>query len=588
MIPRFRTFPPDPRVVTLSAQSTPHQKAVPLLSTTLVVGVTGHRNLRPGDLPRLQEQVRVFLSGLSERHPGLPVSVLSSLAEGSDQLVAYVALAMGIRVVAPLPMSPELFREDFLEPGARAVFDRQLQQVDLLVLPTFAGNDAGAIARPGPARDVQYAQAGIFISSHCHILLALWDGRPSELLGGTAQVVDYHLRGDMPAPMERRRAALGLLGLGEETIVHHIPVARQGDAEGTPGQPRWLTCDQDIVEHAALPASFVQMFEHHCEFNLDWAQYASQIGSRPDDPGLRRDPNPIRALFEVADWLASTYQRRVSRVLMITYLLAALMGFSFILYADVTNQDVMLYLFLLFFAAGFAVTAVASQRSWHRQYIDYRALAEGLRVQSFWRRAGIVDVSSSSFAHDNFLQKQDVELGWIRNVMRGASLDGLLQPLVSGEEQVAEVIDEWIGTEVSPGQLQYYTVTALRRTHSHGVANGIGNVCLWLGISISVVLAAFAHQIAGMVQNLMVATMGVLSVTVAVHEAYAYRKADKELIKQYRYMRAIFAAAMHQLQAASSLKQQRKILRVLGEAALAEHAEWTLMHRERPLEHSRL
>jgi hypothetical protein len=554
----------------------------------LVVGVTGHRNLRPGDLPRVRQQVRRFLSGLRERHPRLPVSVLSSLAEGSDQLVADVALAMGLRVVAPLPMAPELFREDFLEPGARAAFDRQLQQVDVLQLPIFAGNDAGAIAKPGPARDVQYAQAGIFVSSHCHVLLALWDGQPSELLGGTAQVVDYHLRGDMPVPMERRRAALGLLGLGEETIVHHIPVVRQGDVDGSSGEPRWLSYDQDIVEHATLPASFAQMYDRHREFNLDWAQYASQIGSRPDDPDLRRDPNPIRALFQVADWLASTYQWRVSRVLLITYVLAALMGFSFILYADITNQDVMLYLFMLFFAAGVAVTAVATKRNWHRQYIDYRALAEGLRVQSFWRRAGIVDVSSSSFAHDNFLQKQDIELGWIRNVMRGASLDGMLHARSIGAAEVGEVIDEWIGSPASPGQLQYYAATAARRTRSHHLANSIGNACLWLGIGISVVLAVTAHMVSGTLQNLMVAAMGVLSVTVAVHEAYAYKKADKELIKQYRFMLTIFTAARHRLQASSSLKQQQQILRVLGEAALAEHAEWTLMHRERPLEHSRL
>jgi hypothetical protein len=36
------------------------------------------------------------------------------------------------------------------------------------------------------------------------------------------------------------------------------------------------------------------------------------------------------------------------------------------------------------------------------------------------------------------------------------------------------------------------------------------------------------------------------------------------------------------------MHERRQILRTLGEAALAEHAEWTLMHRERPLEHSRI
>jgi hypothetical protein len=560
----------------------------PLLATTLVVGVTGHRNLREADLPDLRAQVRAFFRDLHVRYPGLPISVLSSLAEGSDQLVAGLALELGFRVVAPLPLPVHLFRDDFTTAESRELFDQQLGRVEAIEMAIAPGGSPASIAHPGPARDAQYAQAGIFVSSHCHILLALWDGKPSELLGGTAQVVHFHLRGDIPSSVDRRRAVLGLLGLGEETLVHHIPVARQDRTGNAPTGVRWLTYNRDIVAHAAMPPAFDQMFRRHCEFDQDWETYGDQIGSRPGTLTVGAVQCPIHALFEVADWLARTYQRRVARVLLVTYVLAALMGCSFVLYSDVTNQDVMLYLFLLFFAAGIVVTAIATRRQWHRQYIDYRALAEGLRVQSFWRRAGIVDISTPSFAHDNFLQKQDVELGWIRNVMRGANLDGMLHPTVVGPAQVDEVIEDWIGTPQSPGQLQYYAATSARRKHTHDLARLIGAVCLWLGIAISLLLAIFARQIDGRMQNLMVAAMGVLSVAVAVHEAYAYKKADKELIKQYRFMLSIFSAARHRLKTASGAGERRQILRMLGEAALAEHAEWTLMHRERPLEHSRI
>ena len=561
---------------------------MPLLASTLVVGVTGHRNLREAEIPRLRAQVRAFFEDLQSRYPGLPVSLLSSLAEGSDQLVADVAFDMGLRVIAPLPLDEAMYRDDFEESTARVLFEQQLQRAQRLPLPLAPGNDAAAVSFHGPARDQQYARAGIFVSSHCHILLALWDGRESDLLGGTAQVVAFHLRGDMPGPLERRRAALGMLGLGEETIAYHIPTGRRDSADEVGARGGWLTCDQDYIEHAEMPRSFDLMFRRHCEFDMDWEQYAAQIGSHPATVAIQGDDCPVNALFQVADWLATIHQRRVARVLLITYVLAALMGFSFVLYSDVTNKDVMLYLFLVFFIAGIVVTAIAGRREWHRQYIDYRALAEGLRVQSFWRRAGIVDVSSPSFAHDNFLQKQDVELGWIRNVMRGANLDGILKPTPAGPEEVAAVVEEWIGTADSPGQLHYFKITAARRTRQHARTTLLGNTCLWLGIAISVVLAVFAHQFGGRTQNLLVAAMGVLSVAAAVHEAYAYKKADKELIKQYRFMETIFSAARHRLRKCASLHEQRHILRTLGEAALAEHAEWTLMHRERPLEHSRI
>jgi hypothetical protein len=82
--------------------------------------------------------------------------------------------------------------------------------------------------------------------------------------------------------------------------------------------------------------------------------------------------------------------------------------------------------------------------------------------------------------------------------------------------------------------------------------------------------------------------MGILSVVAAVHEAYVHKKADRELIKQYRFMQRIFGSAQRLLDGCEDLEERRWILRALGEAALTEHAEWTLMHRERPLQHSRI
>jgi hypothetical protein len=172
--------------------------------------------------------------------------------------------------------------------------------------------------------------------------------------------------------------------------------------------------------------------------------------------------------------------------------------------------------------------------------------------------------------------------------MRGASVDGMLVPLVPGQDGLDPVIDEWIGAHGSAGQLDYYLQTAARRAVHHRRTELLASTCLWSGISLSLLLALFARLLDGQLQNLMVAAMGALSLTAAVHEAYAYKKADKELIKQYRFMARIFSAAQRRLSQCRTQEEQRQILRTLGEAALAEHAEWTLMHRERPLEHSKL
>lgn len=556
----------------------------PLLGCGLVVGVTGHRDLRDEQLPGLRLQVRDFFLGLRRDYPGLPLTLLSPLAAGADQLVTEVARGLDVRVVAVLPVPATMYYADFEEPGARAIFDQQLADADVMELPLRPATDAGAIAQAGHARDLQYAQAGIFASSHCHILLALWDGEPSGLLGGTAQVVSFHLHGSMPEAIDRRQSAAITLGLDEETLVHHIPAGRRG-GEPAAGAARWLTSGVPLQAHAAMPPAFDLVFRRHAEFLTDRARYRDDI-----DQALVREGSdcPIQRQFIAADWLATTYRRRVSRVLLATYLVTGMMGFAFIAYSDLIAQDLMLYVFLALFAIGVAINAVAQRREWHRKYIDYRALAEGLRVQSYWRRAGIVDSSRPSFAHDNFLQKQDVELGWIRNVMRGASVDGMLVPLSPAHDGLAPVMREWIGAPGAAGQLDYYVQTAGRRAVQHRRTELLASICLWTGIGLSLLLALFARLLDGQLQNLMVAAMGLLSLTAAVHEAYAYKKADKELIKQYRFMARIFTAAQRRLALCRSDEERRQVLRTLGEAALAEHAEWTLMHRERPLEHSRL
>jgi len=493
---------------------------------------------------------------------------------------------MGLRVVAPLPLPVELYRDDFDDPASLALFEQQLQQAELVHLPLRSGLVREDVALHGPARDRQYAKAGIFISSHCHVLLALWDGLESDRLGGTAQIVRFHLHGELPGAIERRRGTtLALLGLDEETVVFHLPTRRNGHDELASTHGRWLTAEEEVVAQSDMPETFDRMFRRQAEFNADCRKYAGTIatesGSRTDDPAC-----PIHAMFVTADWLARTYQRRVNRVLRIVYLLAAAMGFAFFLYTHVATHQVVINLFLVFFLAGTGVVLVSRRREWQRKYLDYRALAEGLRVQSYWRRAGIADLHSPSFAHDNFMHKQDAELGWIRNVMRSASLEGLLEPLAAPE--VGAVVREWIGTTESGGQLRYFSIAAARRARLHHRAELAGLWCLWIGVGISAVLAVFSRWFDPHLQHILVSTMGIVSVVAAVHEAYAYKKADKELIKQYRYMLRIFNAARRRLNKIHGAGEQRQVLRTLGEAALAEHAEWTLMHRERPLEHSRL
>jgi hypothetical protein len=49
-------------------------------------------------------------------------------------------------------------------------------------------------------------------------------------------------------------------------------------------------------------------------------------------------------------------------------------------------------------------------------------------------------------------------------------------------------------------------------------------------------------------------------------------------------MHRIFHNARRRLDAAESDDEKRRVLRILGDAALEEHSEWILMHRERSID----
>jgi hypothetical protein len=569
------------------------------MAVPLIIGVTSHRNIPAREEAAIRERIREFFARLRSEFPELPLIVLSSLAEGGDQWVAEEAIAAGIRMVAPLPLARAQYALDFDDGAARARYESLCDAAEIIEVPDLGRkNPASANSAPaGHERDLHYLQAGVFISQHCHILLAIWDGKTSERTGGTGQVVQFHLTGVRPLRDDRRRsmARSALLG-DDDRLAFHIVCSRD-ELSGTPAPPLeplqtlWRSGELMLPGNEPIPDDFRTMFVHAAEFNADWIKYAPRIDSSPSTsarPGAPTAASAIEWLFAAADWLAIHFQLRVLFSMRTLYTLAALMGIAFTAYDNLPAQDDMIFVFLVLFAIGAVIVFIAKRRSWHRKYLDYRALAEGLRVQSYWRRAGLAITGESEFAQDNFLQKQDVELAWIRNVMRSAALESALNATPSAADDLANVVREWVGNPGQGGQLDYYARKSAQRAQTHRFTEALGNASLLVGIGIAIALAVFARQMTADAKNILVITMGVFSIVAAVREAYAYRKADKELIKQYRYMAQLFSAARKALDRTTDVGEQREILRLLGEAALAEHVEWALMHRQRPLEHGKL
>lgn len=564
--------------------------------TPLVIGVTGHRDIVEAEFERLENHVEHFFAELKSRFPNSPLRLLSSLAEGADRLVARVALRNDVQLQVVLPMPAEEYGSDFKSKESVAEFEDLCSRSEVLELPAAAqGTGTGSIV--GQDRDLAYANAGMFISAHCHILLAVWDGKQTQHVGGTAQIVYFQHYDRLPGLAESVPRTSLFLTDDESDLVYHIPCLRQQSlaeygAAAPLAEPSWYTADPELPNLDNLPNRYVQIFKRTDEFNCDVARYLDRNDAPhdslvvPPDTSNRTAAERIGIIFSIADTLADYFQRRIQFTLRATHVLAVLAGLAFILYSEVSRLNLLIFVFLIVLVGGLAVVEAARRRDWHRKYLDYRVLAEGLRVQYFWTIAGIHGDGQTKFAYDNFLRQRDMELGWIRNIMRVAGLLGDSLPNSHDEVGLKFAIDNWIGDDQHAGQLSYYRVKSVQRSRNNRFADRLAMLCFWSGVLIAFVLAFFLDAIGPAAQTPLLVLMGVLPLTAAVAETYTQRKANRELAKQYEFMEHVFNNARRRLDEAVNSNERSEVLQGLGEAALTEHAEWILIHRDRKPETS--
>jgi len=398
----------------------------------------------------------------------------------------------------------------------------------------------------------------------------------------------------MPGFTPRGAAGRLVLADDESDLVYHIVCSRERPG-GTPAaglaplDASWYTSDDRQPRVAELPARHRLVFDRTNEFSHDIRLHAASIaaGKYPlltkeqaatMPPGLR----DIDQLFCAADWLAIHFQKRVQRTLLATHVCVFLTGFAYLSYTDFRSDRKFIFLVLAAMAIASLINYLARRGAWQRKYLDNRTLAEGLRVQFYWAAAGVTSGIVSKFAHDNFLQMQDPELGWIRNVMRVAGTECDIAPNRSAEG-LEFAVREWIGDPAS-GQLGYFARGSFKRLRHQDVTQRIGRVGLWVTATALALLLFVGAGIPGGVRQPLVYLVGCVLLLVGIRQAYAKSTAEAELIKQYEFMHRIFHNARRRIDATDSDDERRRVLKILGDAALEEHSEWLLLHRERSID----
>jgi hypothetical protein len=232
----------------------------------------------------------------------------------------------------------------------------------------------------------------------------------------------------------------------------------------------------------------------------------------------------------------------------------------------------------------------ARERDYHNKHLDYRALAEGLRVQLFWKLAGLKDEVS-----DHYLRKQRTELEWVREALRTQlrlADWGMVGAVASPSSQAPlEAIDKLVLPRWVEDQRTFFANAAQRDRHK------IERRELWAVWLLVAGLVAGAVVVAGQLsasnstssnwQHVLIVLMGFAPAIAAAMGGYADKMVFASQAKRYLWMAELFARAEARLRnavSAGNLAAAQVLIAELGNEALGENGDWVLMHRERPPE----
>ena len=122
------------------------------------------------------------------------LSVVTSLAEGADRLVAEAGLERGYVLSCPLPFSREQFAQDFVAP--HALEEHSLARFEALL--ATPGAQVFELDGVREAASAAYAYAGQVVLRQSDLLIAIWDGAPAAGGGGTAETLLAALKSRTP------------------------------------------------------------------------------------------------------------------------------------------------------------------------------------------------------------------------------------------------------------------------------------------------------------------------------------------------------------------------------------------------------
>ncbi len=587
----------------------------PLPRLTLNIGITGHRlKAIPEDMleplgRKLDEVFGLLRAGVTaleerrsafyDRSPAV-LRLHTPLASGADQMAATSAQAHDYEIRALLPFGSHEYGRDFAEGmEARQYRDLLKESDEIFCLPGSREREEDA-----------YLTVGKAVIAAADVIVAVWDGGEGNGPGGTAHVVDLSLRAGVPVihiPLNRedhRVEEVRLLTGGDAVETEFVPLLAVEDYIGL--------IDRLVVPHTSVEREQLLEYFQEAETTVNWrieyplllsllrvkklppkpwrqAPVASDLfAACTIAPGSQsaQDIDPRDLAYAWANFLAIRYAQLFRSGHVTNYFLSALA--VLVALFGLIVPSIKIYLVVLELATiGLLYLNTSAGRSgeWHRRWLQYRHLAESLRLLEYLKQTGLAGPPfRNEYASRSF--EEGISADWTSWYCSAIWREMRCPVGFMSVERTKALAQSVIRDQIAD-QASYHRVNAKRMRHLDHRLHELGTLLMGAVIGsccLYIIFYFFLHDIIGpLTYPFIFVTAGFPALGAAV---FGMRGHGEHLLTASRSISTAEALEVDlgRLEALENPEELAKVLEETTQVILSDLNQWTVSYSEKSLE----
>jgi hypothetical protein len=564
----------DPAAVKLAVDNT--IKKIELMMKQVIINPNHYNNTVRSTWHRAENQVicysKLFLASIGilrketppEQRTVLNWNLISSIAKGADQVVVKSGMKiLGASLEVVLPFRSKDYQQDFDQYEDQKTFNLLFEKADSKLNYAFE-------LEPAPAkRSEGYKKAGEMVVQSSEIILAVWDGMPARGEGGTAEMADYAL--------SLKRPVIWINTNDLSSPVCLLSAITKPEAESININTKPFPC-----RAGELSQQFVDLVEYNRDPAFSKSGYAAIYNDYSDrlekariESGLSESLLAGRlkdtlSHFSRADYLASHYQKIhtrsakwLYRLSTIAVIVAVVQALFFPFYTGLILFEILaLLVALIWYRVGVI-------ENWQRKWLNYRHLAERLRIMTFrcLLKPGSTRPENERVQSLPFYQGPGEWVLVVENHVQG------LLTWPEGLEDRLHQVKNFILKGLIRGQAEYYASTAREKAkHTNREQRFIGFLLIITLLAAAFHLFDIGHSRS--FENLIVTLVVVLPAIAASQHAIGSINDFERISSRSSRMEEILRRLEKLFEKAATFDELRKEIQNAEDILSTENHEW--------------